>query len=115
MKFLKENWFKLIIGTSILIFSCGFLFYASNLSNNSNSPDELDVFDVNIASTKYPIEIESDEIYEIWENSNEIIERFSERSDEMKKRHDEMKKRHDEIIELLLYISDHLESMRYFR
>ena len=105
MKFLKENWFKLIIGTSILIFSCGFLFYASNLSNNSNSPDELDVFDVNITSTKYPIEIESDEIYEIWENSNEIIERFSERSDEMKKRH-------DEIIELLFYISDHLASIR---
>ena len=28
MKFLKENWFKLMTGTSMLVFSFGFLMYA---------------------------------------------------------------------------------------
>jgi len=28
MKFLKENWFKLMTGTAMLIFACGFFIYA---------------------------------------------------------------------------------------
>ena len=28
MKFLKENWYKLMTGTAMLIFACGFFIYA---------------------------------------------------------------------------------------
>ena len=41
MKFLKENWYKLMTGTAMLIFACGFFIYAvspSYASYNGNSP-----------------------------------------------------------------------------
>ena len=40
--FLKENWFKLMTGTAMLIFACGFFIYAVSPSyaNNSNNTKE---------------------------------------------------------------------------
>ena len=41
MKFLKESWYKLMTGTAMLIFACGFFIYAvgpSYASYNGNSP-----------------------------------------------------------------------------
>ena len=48
-KFLSENWYKLMTGTSMLVFSFGFLIYAVSptYANNSNKkefeqiPDKL--------------------------------------------------------------------------
>ena len=45
MKFLKENWYKLMTGTAMLIFACGFFIYAvspSYASYNGNSPSNND-------------------------------------------------------------------------
>ena len=45
MKFLKENWYKLMKGTAMLIFACGFFIYAvgpSYASYNGNSPSNND-------------------------------------------------------------------------
>ena len=45
MKFLKENWFKLMTGTSMLVISFAFLLYAvspSYASYNGNSPSNND-------------------------------------------------------------------------
>lgn len=45
MKFLKENWYKLMTGTAILIFACGFFIYAvgpSYASYNGNIPSNND-------------------------------------------------------------------------
>lgn len=49
MKFLKENWYRLMIGTSMLIFACGFFINAigpsySNYNNNihSNNLDKIE-------------------------------------------------------------------------
>ena len=45
MKFLKENWCKLMTGTAMLIFACGFFIYAvspSYASYNGNSPSNND-------------------------------------------------------------------------
>ena len=41
-KFLSENWFKLMTGTSMLVFSFGFLLYAVSptYANNSNKEDK---------------------------------------------------------------------------
>ena len=43
MKFLKENWYKLMTGTAMLIFACGFFIYAvgpsyANEINEVNKP-----------------------------------------------------------------------------
>ena len=43
MKFLKENWFKLMTGTAMLIFACGFFIYAvspsyANQTSEVNKP-----------------------------------------------------------------------------
>ena len=45
MKFLKENWFKLMTGTSMLVISFAFLLYAvspSYANYNGNSPSNND-------------------------------------------------------------------------
>jgi len=45
MKFLKENWYKLMTGTAMLIFACGFFIYAvgpSYASYNGSSPSNND-------------------------------------------------------------------------
>ena len=45
MKFLKENWYKLMTGTAMLIFASGFFIYAvspSYASYNGNSPSKSD-------------------------------------------------------------------------
>ena len=45
MKFLKDNWYKLMTGTAMLIFACGFFIYAvspSYASYNGNSPSNND-------------------------------------------------------------------------
>ena len=43
MKFLKENWYKLMTGTAMLIFACGFFIYAvspsyANQTSEVNKP-----------------------------------------------------------------------------
>ena len=43
MKFLKENWYKLMTGTAMLIFACGFFIYAvgpsyANKTSEVNKP-----------------------------------------------------------------------------
>ena len=43
MKFLKENWYKLMTGTAMLIFACGFFIYAvgpsyANQTREVNKP-----------------------------------------------------------------------------
>ncbi len=43
MKFLKENWYKLMTGTAMLIFACGFFIYAvspsyANETSEVNKP-----------------------------------------------------------------------------
>ena len=43
MKFLKENWYKLMTGTAMLIFACGFFIYAvspsyANEASEVNKP-----------------------------------------------------------------------------
>ena len=47
MKFLKENWYKLMTGTAILIFACGFFIYAvgpsyANETSELNKPQMED-------------------------------------------------------------------------
>ena len=45
MKFLKDNWYKLMTGTAMLIFACGFFIYAvspSYASYNGSSPSKSD-------------------------------------------------------------------------
>ena len=47
MKFLKENWYKLMTGTAMLIFACGFFIYAvspSYASYNGNSPSNNETY-----------------------------------------------------------------------
>ena len=41
MKFLKENWFKLMTGTSMLVFSFGFLMYAVSPSYANYTKEEM--------------------------------------------------------------------------
>ena len=41
MKFLKENWFKLMTGTSMLVFSFAFLMYAVSPSYANYTKDEM--------------------------------------------------------------------------
>ena len=43
MKFFKENWYKLMTGTAMLIFACGFFIYAvspsyANETSEVNKP-----------------------------------------------------------------------------
>ena len=44
-KFLSENWYKLMTGTSMLVFSFGFLIYAVSptYANNSNKEEKTKV------------------------------------------------------------------------
>ena len=48
-KFLSENWFKLMTGTSMLVFSFGFLLYAVSptYANNSNKTEKQKVENTN--------------------------------------------------------------------
>ena len=51
MKFLKENWYKLMTGTAMLIFACGFFIYAvspsyANQTSEVNKPQMESVDDV---------------------------------------------------------------------
>ena len=41
MKFLKENWFKLMTGTSMLVFSFAFLMYAVSPSYANYTKEEM--------------------------------------------------------------------------
>ena len=41
MKFLKENWFKLMTGTSMLVFSFAFLLYAISPSYANYTKEEM--------------------------------------------------------------------------
>ena len=50
MKFLKENWYKLMTGTAMLIFACGFFIYAvgpsyANQTSEVNKPQMKDYED----------------------------------------------------------------------
>ena len=40
MKFLKENWYKLMTGTAMLIFACGFFIYAVSPSYANYTKEE---------------------------------------------------------------------------
>jgi len=40
MKFLKENWYKLMTGTAMLIFACGFFIYAVSPSYANETSEE---------------------------------------------------------------------------
>ena len=58
MKFLKENWYKLMIGPSMLIFACGFLINAagpaySNYNNNIQSINLDKIEPLVFASNRY--------------------------------------------------------------
>ena len=48
-KFLSENWYKLMTGTSMLVFSFGFLIYAVSptYANNSNKKEKQKVENTN--------------------------------------------------------------------
>ena len=41
MKFLKENWYKLMTGTAMLIFACGFFIYAVSPSYANYTKEEM--------------------------------------------------------------------------
>ena len=43
MKFLKENWFKLMTGTSMLVFSFAFLMYAVSPSYANETNEKKDI------------------------------------------------------------------------
>ena len=69
-KFLSENWFKLMTGTSMLVFSFGFLLYAVSptYANNSNKTEKQKVEKTESLTYNDPFIIESNGYVYMWKS-----------------------------------------------
>ena len=69
-KFLSENWYKLMTGTSMLVFSFGFLIYAVSptYANNSNKTEKQKVEKKESLTYNDPFIIESNGYLYYWKS-----------------------------------------------
>ena len=70
MKFLKENWYKLMTGTAMLIFACGFFIYAvspsyANETSEVNTPQ--------METTEGFFTVTSNGYLYTWDNANKMM------------------------------------------
>ena len=77
MKFLKENWYKLMTGTAMLIFACGFFIYAvspsyANQTSEVNKPQMKEYEDLCL--------IESNGYIYAWPDNHSFINWIDQRS-----------------------------------
>ena len=71
--FLKENWFKLMTGTSMLVFSFAFLMYAvspsfANASKESTIEDKPFNGANGVVHSEYAYFVDDGYVYKIWVN-----------------------------------------------
>ena len=71
MKFLKENWYKLMTGTAMLIFACGFFIYAvspsyANQNVKEKTTTEKSSFSNGVVHNNYAYFVDGGYVYKIY-------------------------------------------------